>query len=932
MTKNEYSIIDNYILEDDIGEGNFGKVKLCVFKKTGEKFAIKIMSKKRIEEILKDKIFQENKAIAKFHHLNIISVYQIFEDLLNIYIIMEYCQKGELFDYIVAHQKLSEEECSIFFYQIIKGVEHIHSLNYAHRDLKPENILLTDKKILKIIDFGLSREFNEEKELLNTKCGSPSYASPEVIAGEPYDGFKSDIWSCGIILYVMATGYLPFEGENNKILFNNIMKSKLYIPDSLGNDIKILLKKMLTKNPKKRISIKDIKKTEFYLKGKKLFIKKYKNILNLNKNDNKNNTDKVIKNIKEEMIPLNKNNNNKNNKDIKKEKILKNLIKFLKSKHAVFNLKSKILNINLNFNKRDKDSIKLNDNVLNTDINTLISNKISYNNSENKPFKENIKNNNKKKELNILSYSKKTKLQILRRNKINNIIPYLKTSETSPISSKLQLLGQGQTNSEKNFSLIKNKFNSYSKINSNNNDFYEVNAKSKNQRLQSKYNVDLINKLKFYPISKNTIPKDIKSKKKRENIQNITRNVGYGKNSLSSIKTHNSNNKIPFCNLNNNYSSCITTANNSRRGEENNQQLNILFTYSNNYNKKIFQKKKILYRLSTSLGKSRNDGYMKSFKTIKSTNSTKKIHQNSKEKHKLNNITVKLKDNKSFKNEYNNNKVHSIKSKIKSLKNKSIDKNIYIDNLKKINIIFSQKTSPNTPSNINRKYHNKNNLNLNSNSVKKNSSIVYLNKRNINQIINRNCAIFNTNKKPRLYIKNINNNDNGKINKSAKNSRNILSNNNSVKRYFNNRNHFSFKYLNSETGSETKCNSKKKNKKEKDIILSKIKYNLEKRNKKYITSKNSLNSFKKDKKQNCTSLDSRKLSSERMINSINCSGIETRKKEGSSLCKNPKKYAEKKNAKKNFLSNLYLKTSKNIPSDYKTLYNKVLFYKNIANK
>ena len=155
MIKNEYSIIDNYIFEDDIGEGNFGKVKLCVFKKTGEKFAIKIMNKKKIESIMKNKIFQENKIIAKFHHLNVISVFQIIEDLSNIYIIMEYCQNGELFDYIISHQKLSEEECSLFFYQIIKGLEHIHSLNYAHRDLKPENILLTDKNILKIIEYYL---------------------------------------------------------------------------------------------------------------------------------------------------------------------------------------------------------------------------------------------------------------------------------------------------------------------------------------------------------------------------------------------------------------------------------------------------------------------------------------------------------------------------------------------------------------------------------------------------------------------------------------------------------------------------------------------------------------------------------------------------------------------------------------------------------
>ena len=390
MSKNEYSIIDNYTLENDIGEGNFGKVKLCIFKKTGEKFAIKILNKKRIETMMKDKIFKENKIITKFNHLNIISVFEIIEDLSNIYIIMEYCQNGELFDYIISHQKLTEEECSIFFYQLIKGVEHIHSLNFAHRDLKPENILLTEQNILKIIDFGLSHEFHEESDLLNTKCGSPSYASPEILIGEPYDGFKSDIWSCGIILFAMATGYLPFEGDNNKILFKNILECKPEIPDFLGSEIKYLLSKILTKNPKERITIKEIKKSDFYLKGKKLFNKKYKNCLNLNiyknkragENKNEKIIEKELNNNKDEVSPFNKNNNSKNKKYLKKEKIHKNIFKFIKSKNTIINFRNKIMNINLNFNK----NIELlhtnnNNHIINTDMNTLISNKISYNNT-----------------------------------------------------------------------------------------------------------------------------------------------------------------------------------------------------------------------------------------------------------------------------------------------------------------------------------------------------------------------------------------------------------------------------------------------------------------------------------------------------------------------------------------------------------------------
>ena len=279
MEKNEYSIIDNYIFKNDIGEGNFGKVKLCIFKKTGEKFAVKIMNKNQIKLKMKNKIFQENKIITKFNHLNVISVFEIIEDFSNYYIIMEYCENGEFFDYILSHQKLSEEECSFFFYQIINGVEHIHSKGFAHRDLKLENILLTHKYILKIIDFGLSHEFKEDGELLNTKCGSPSYASPEIVLGKPYDGFKSDIWSCGIILFSIATGYMPFAGENITILFRDILKCKPVIPGYLSNDIKSLILSILTRDPNERINIENIKKHEFYLKGKQLFEKKYKNIL-----------------------------------------------------------------------------------------------------------------------------------------------------------------------------------------------------------------------------------------------------------------------------------------------------------------------------------------------------------------------------------------------------------------------------------------------------------------------------------------------------------------------------------------------------------------------------------------------------------------------------------------------------------------------------
>jgi 5'-AMP-activated protein kinase catalytic alpha subunit len=131
----DYSNIQNYSLKEDIGEGNFGKVKIGIFKKTGEEFAVKILNKKKIKIKMKNAVFKENEIITKFNHVNVIFVYDIIEDDDNYYIVMEYCKSGELFDYIVDRQHLEEDEASVFFYQLINGVEYIHSLGISHRDL-----------------------------------------------------------------------------------------------------------------------------------------------------------------------------------------------------------------------------------------------------------------------------------------------------------------------------------------------------------------------------------------------------------------------------------------------------------------------------------------------------------------------------------------------------------------------------------------------------------------------------------------------------------------------------------------------------------------------------------------------------------------------------------------------------------------------------
>ena len=269
--------VGNYLIKNTLGSGTFGKVKLGIYIPTNEKVAVKILEKSKMTE--KDdqiRLEREFEMLAQFNHPNLIMVTEIFESDNNYYTVMDYCDGGELFNYIVKNKYLSEEEASFFYYQLISGLEYIHSLGIVHRDLKPENLLLTNDHILKIIDFGLSNYFKEgQNELLYTPCGSPCYASPEMVTGNNYDGVMIDIWSTGIILFAMLCGYLPFEDKNNEKLFKKIAECKIEYPEYLSEVSLDLLKKIIVPNPKERITIPEIKKHPFYLKGKKLFDKEF---------------------------------------------------------------------------------------------------------------------------------------------------------------------------------------------------------------------------------------------------------------------------------------------------------------------------------------------------------------------------------------------------------------------------------------------------------------------------------------------------------------------------------------------------------------------------------------------------------------------------------------------------------------------------------
>ena len=209
--------IGEYRMMRDLGEGTFGKVKLGIHVRTKKKVAIKILEAKIIAKMSDtSRVAREIKILKEVKHRNIIQLYKIIETSYAIYMIMEYAEGGELFDYIVSKGRLGEKEAAFFYYQLIQGIEFLHTrFKIAHRDLKPENLLLDkDCKTIKIVDFGLSNIYKDSSGaeiLLATPCGSPCYAAPEMVENSKYKGYTVDVWSSGITLFAMICGYLPFE-------------------------------------------------------------------------------------------------------------------------------------------------------------------------------------------------------------------------------------------------------------------------------------------------------------------------------------------------------------------------------------------------------------------------------------------------------------------------------------------------------------------------------------------------------------------------------------------------------------------------------------------------------------------------------------------------------------------------------------------------
>merc|ERR1719267_335175 len=256
--------IGHYILGKTIGEGTFGKVKLGTHILTGERVAVKVLEKDRIKEVADvERVAREIHILKLIRHPHIIQLYEIIETPRQLYLIMEYASGGELFDYIVANGRVQEPEACSFFHQIIAGVEKIHAMNIVHRDLKPENLLLDDHRNIKIVDFGLSNVFRDG-QLLKTACGSPCYAAPEMIAGHNYVPSLCDLWSCGVILFALVCGYLPFEDQNTAALYKKILAADYRPPKFISEAVKGLIAGLLTTDPNRRFTVPMVRAHAWY--------------------------------------------------------------------------------------------------------------------------------------------------------------------------------------------------------------------------------------------------------------------------------------------------------------------------------------------------------------------------------------------------------------------------------------------------------------------------------------------------------------------------------------------------------------------------------------------------------------------------------------------------------------------------------------------
>ncbi|KAK4363701.1 hypothetical protein RND71_018942 [Anisodus tanguticus] len=262
-------LMERYELGRLLGQGTFAKVYHARNIRTGQGVAIKVIDKEKVLRVgLMNQIKREIYVMRIVRHPNIVHFYEVMATKTKIYFAMEYAKGGELFNK-VAKGKLKEDIAQKYFQQLINAVDFCHSRGVYHRDLKPENLLLDENENLKISDFGLSAlvESKHQDGLLHTTCGTPAYVAPEVINRKGYDGAKADIWSCGVVLFVLLSGYLPFQDSNLMEMYRKIGKAEFKCPSWFPPEARRLLSRMLDPNPSTRISLAKIRGSSWFKRG-----------------------------------------------------------------------------------------------------------------------------------------------------------------------------------------------------------------------------------------------------------------------------------------------------------------------------------------------------------------------------------------------------------------------------------------------------------------------------------------------------------------------------------------------------------------------------------------------------------------------------------------------------------------------------------------
>ncbi|WOL12557.1 CBL-interacting protein kinase 18 [Canna indica] len=262
-------LMQRYEVGRFLGKGTFARVYYARNVKTLQSVALKVIDKQKVLKVgLVDQTKREITVMRLVKHPNVVQLYEVMATKSKIYFALEYVKGGELFNK-VAKGRLREEVVHKYFQQLISAVDFCHSRGVYHRDLKLENLLLDDSGNLKVSDFGLSAlaESKRQDGLLHTSCGTPAYVAPEVISRKGYDGAKADIWSCGVILFVLMAGYLPFHDSNLIEMYKKICKADFKFPGWFPSDVKRLLARILDPNPRSRISTEKIMENPWFKRG-----------------------------------------------------------------------------------------------------------------------------------------------------------------------------------------------------------------------------------------------------------------------------------------------------------------------------------------------------------------------------------------------------------------------------------------------------------------------------------------------------------------------------------------------------------------------------------------------------------------------------------------------------------------------------------------